>query len=219
MTATCAGHHGWIGILPPHTDSCRAPPAASIRGMQHTKFLPHLTAAATLGLALLLPAAHAQQVYRCGNTYSDAPCGDQPALDLTPPVQTLPTPGEAQVFLCRRSQSHFWSQQPCNGQGASTLHRQPVPSQWTWEQQRQHAEREWQRAQRRHAAAASAPSHHVDSQSLQAQRSRQRPDCDSFKQRIRHLDAMGRAGGTASFMERLRGERKAVRDAQYKAGC
>lgn len=175
-----------------------------------------------LGLLLSVAAHSAQaQVYRCGNTYSDAPCPGAQALDLRPPVQAQATPGQRPVFLCRRSSEHFWSSQSCNHHGASTLHRQNVPSDWPWEQQWQHAQRTWRQAQQRaqeavpaqppaliQAPPAHGPSPHAPAAS-----------CAAADARIRQLDALGRQGGPVSVMERLRRERKALRDWQFRVRC
>lgn len=157
------------------------------------------------------------QVYRCGSSYSDAPCPNAQALDVAPPVQHHESHTRSTVFLCRLGERQFWSSQSCQSHNASMLRSQTVPRDWSWEQQQKHAEREWQRAERRTAAQAPL-THHADTSQL-AQRRRARPDCASAEQRIRQIDAMGRQGGSAAYMERLRAERQATRDGQFRAGC
>lgn len=164
-----------------------------------------------------MPCTGHAQVYRCGNTYSDAPCQGAQAVDLAPPVQSHGGKASSTVFLCRLAQRQFWSAQSCQSHNATMLRSQPVPSTWTWEQQWKHAEREWQQAERRTATQAPL-THHADTSDL-AQRRRAWPDCASAEQRIRQLDAMGRRGGSADYMERLREERKETRDWQFRVGC
>lgn len=165
-----------------------------------------------------MPSAAQAQVYRCGSSYSDEPCKGSQPIDLQPSVEVHEnTSTSSTVFLCRLGQRQFWSPQTCQAHNASTLHRQSVPKSWTWQQQWQHAQKEWRNAE--HRTAAQAPlTHHADTSQL-AQRQRARPDCAQSEQRIRQLDEMGRQGGSASFMERLRRERKELRDWQFRVGC
>lgn len=172
------------------------------------------------GLALSLPLAplQAQPVYRCGSSYSDAPCPGAQPLELQAPVpHHEPQSATSQAFLCRLGERQFWSAQPCQTHNARTLHSQSVPRHWSWEQQSEHAEREWRRAERR--TATQAPSTHRADTSQFAQRDKDRPDCARAEQRLRQLDEMGRQGGSVKYMERLRKERQEVRDGQFRAGC
>ena len=97
------------------------------------------------------------------------------------------------------------------------LNSQSVPEHWTWDQQYQHAERQWKKAQRNTVIQA-PQTHHADTSQL-AQRRRARPDCAQAEQRIKRLDDMARRGGSAQYMERIRAERKETRDWQFRAGC
>ena len=174
-------------------------------------------AALTTGLlGMLLPHTLHAQVYRCGNSYSDAPCQGAKHIERQAPLQADAS-AHSDVFLCRLGDRHFWSAQSCQSQNASMLHRQSVPRHWTWEQQHQHAQREWLRAQRQ-TAAKKQPPHHTNTRE-RAQRRTQHLDCSSAEQRIRQLDEMGRRGGSVRYMERLRSERKELRDGQFRAGC
>ena len=166
---------------------------------------------------LLWPAAGQAQVYRCASSYSDTPCPGSTALTLSEPVQLDEDPTHSHVFLCRLGQRQFWSAQTCQMQAATIVYRHRVPRDWSWEQQWQQAERAWQQAQRQHPARA-ATVHPADT-SQRAQQQRARPDCAQAEQRIRQLDAMARQGGTPRFMDRIRAERKEVRDWQFRADC
>lgn len=189
--------------------------------LQH---LPHSLRLAALLLMLLMlgtfwsTASHAQ-VYRCGNTYSDAPCpGNQiQIIDAQPAVSNPEHPDQQPIFLCRLGQRQFWSAQSCQSQNASLVSSQSVARHWSWEQQHQHAQRLWQQAQRSTPHRADIP-HHADT-STSAQRQRARPDCAQADRRIRKLDEMGRRGGSSGFMDRIREERKDLRDWQFRAGC
>lgn len=175
-------------------------------------------ASLTLLSALTIPSVAQGQIYRCGNAYSDEACKGSQTVDLKPTVEVhSDSATSSTVFLCRLGQRQFWSPKTCQAHNASTLYRQSVPKNWAWEQQWQHAQREWHSAE--HRTATQAPlTHHADTSQL-AQRQRARPDCAQSEQRIRQLDDMGRQGGTASFMERLRRERKELRDWQFRVGC
>jgi len=165
----------------------------------------------------VLPVPSHAQVYRCGNAYSDEPCHGAQAVDVQPAVENQGGNAQTSVFLCRLGQRQFWSAQSCQSHNATMLSSQTVPHHWTWEQQWKHAEREWNSAERRTSVQAPL-THHADTSQL-AQRRRARPDCASTEQRIRQLDNMARKGGSSSYMERIREERKALRDGQFRAGC
>jgi hypothetical protein len=72
-------------------------------------------------------------------------------------------------------------------------------------EEQRHA-REWRRAEKRTAANARA---HVPSTSI----------CTTTSRRIDQLDAMARQGGSLQLMERVRAERQALRDQQFRSGC
>lgn len=165
------------------------------------------------------PSGSHAQVYRCGNTYSDAPCasGTTRIVEVEPAVSDNTRAAQQPIYLCRLGKRQFWSAQSCQSQNASMLRSQSVSKDWSWEQQWKHAEREWQRAQRNTPSPAATP-HYADT-SASAQRKRARPDCAQAEQRIKKLDEMGRRGGSSSFMDRIRTERKELRDWQFNAGC
>lgn len=186
--------------------------------LHHAPLLVVYSFCAALLWASSLPSVHAQ-VYRCGNTYSDEPCttGSAQIVEVQPAVSNNARAPEQPIFLCRLGQRQFWSAQSCQSQNASMLRSQSVPQNWSWEQQWKHAEREWQNAQRNTPSPSVMP-HRADT-SASAQRKRARPDCAQAAQRIKKLDEMGRRGGSSSFMDRIRTERKDLRDWQFSAGC
>ncbi|WP_284336944.1 hypothetical protein [Comamonas sp. NoAH] len=174
-----------------------------------------LSVCATMFTLVAVPC-HAQ-VFRCGHSYSDAPCLNGATVEIQPPVEVHGNTHNSTVFLCRLAERQFWSAQSCQSHNATMLRSQSVPQSWTWERQWRYAEREWRHAEQQ--TSSQAPLVHRADTSALAQRRRARPDCTVIEQRIRQLDEMGRRGGSASHMERIRSERKAARDQQFRAGC
>lgn len=144
-----------------------------------------LRTAATICVAgsLLSPwPSHAQQVYRCGNHYSQTPCpgGQAVAVQPSATVEVAPAP---QPATRRRSQRKQDSEA-----------------------------REWERTEREldKAQTSATPPRSAKADATQ---------CRAKQQRIQKIDDLARKGGSIQKMERLREERQAARDWQFRAGC
>lgn len=144
---------------------------------QHT--LIHLLVALSPIACLTLPLASHAEVYRCGNSYSSAPCTGGKAVSVQPTVEV-----------------HTQAQHP------STTQRK---------QDRKDA-REWERTERELDKAQATPAPQRKSQA-------DRQQCQAKQQRIQKIDELARKGGSVKQMERLRDERQAARDWQFRAGC
>lgn len=129
----------------------------------------------------------------------------------------MPLSGHAQVYRCGNS----YSSQPCTGGKAVSV--QPMvevhpqthlatnaPS--TQRKQDRREAREWDRTERELDKAQAAPA-------VQRQSQADRSQCQAKQQRIQKIDELARKGGSVKHMERLREERQAARDWQFRAGC
>ena len=173
---------------------------------------------ATVLACICMPMGAHGQIYRCGSAYSDAPCEGARAIDLQLPAKSPNSDGALDtVFLCRLGAQQFWASNSCQSHNASMLYRHSVPMQWTWEQKQQDAQRQWQQSQSaRKERATRAP---AAATAVQPKSRNTDSWCEQAEQRIRKVDAMARQGGKAKYMERLRAERQALRDRQFREGC
>ena len=153
------------------------------------------------------------QVYRCGNAYSDAPCKDGRAIDVSPPMSDPGGPRTAVIYLCKPSDGRLlWSAAPCGASGMALERTERVPIHLDWEQQVAVAHRLYAQAQ---SLVAPPPVVH---RSAPPQPSRQAV-CQALEERIRQLDSMGRAGSLHYDLDWVRRERKKARDEQFRLPC
>ncbi len=152
------------------------------------------------------------QIYRCGNTYSNAPCegGQQIAQQSSRPVDRSET---KEIYLCKDFQDRLtWESVPCSANGRFMDRIARVPAHVSWEEQVAIARQQRDKA---HAIAAEqvVP--------LASRSTSSTPtECQILEQRIRVLDTECRVN--ACSMQRLdwvRFERKAARDRQFRIGC
>lgn len=152
------------------------------------------------------------QIYRCGNTYSNAPCegGQQIAQQSSRPVDRSET---KEIYLCKDFQDRLtWESVPCSANGRFMDRIARVPAHVSWEEQVAIARQQRDKA---HAIAAEqvVP---VASRSVSSTPS----ECQMIEQHIRALDAECRVN--ACGMKRLddiRAARKEARDRQFRIGC
>ena len=88
-------------------------------------------------------AAQAQEVYRCGNTYTQEPCKGGRTVDLSPTLSDLSGPKTTVIYLCRApGGSLYWIPEKCATRGW-TLERSATVSNGTgWDNQVAEARRQ-----------------------------------------------------------------------------
>lgn len=196
-------------------------------------------AIALLAAALPLPAAAQAPIYRCGSSYSQAPCSGGHAIDdklSTLHGSTAAAPGQTTVYLCQGpGGGQFWSASHCQQHSATIDRMESVPASLPWAQQVQQAQQQWYAARRysaaphdparadsaRHRASeARARAHEARTEQQAAQHDRQHTAaCSALRARMARLDSQGRTGSTPAEMERLRHERREAREAYRAQGC
>ncbi len=156
------------------------------------------------------------QVYRCGNTYSNAACANGRSVDVTPPVSDPAGPRTVLIYLCQHPADRLaWHASPCSHAGLALERTERVPSDLDWPQQVAFANRLRAQAQAQaQATANAAPTHSGSSEAPSRQR-----QCQALEERVRELDRMGRAGSQHYDLDRVRSERKKARDAQFRLKC
>ncbi|MEJ5029344.1 hypothetical protein [Comamonas sp. MYb69] len=168
-----------------------------------------------LGL-LLAGSAGAQEVYRCGNSYSSEPCKNAKTIDVTPAVSNPDGPLTRLIYLCKRPDKSelWWIDRPCSQERWDLVESVRVPSNMDWKTQMAIAQRKRADDARRTSQAR----HHYHSAAPGSGRSNE-ARCEEFKQRVEYLDSAARVGGTARKMEWIREERQRARDEQFRARC
>lgn len=128
----------------------------------------------------------------------------------------VPHASHAQVYRCGNS----YSSEPCAG-GKAVSVESPVevhpgaaasPTRRAARRTGHQEARAWERTERELDKAQAAPA-------PQRQAPAERSQCQAKQQRIQKIDELARRGGSVKQMERLREERQAARDWQFRAGC
>ena len=169
--------------------------------------------AASLALLSLQAGAH---VYRCGNSYSTVPCTGGTTVETAPPVQSQgATSGNTvTLYLCESFQGgKLWTRDHCRARNAVSERMESVPAGIPFERQVELA-----RSQRDRGLVLSAPPPDAP-QVLQNAEPDRRTQCAWLDERIKQLDAMARAGGSAYYMDWVANERKLTRDRQFRIRC
>lgn len=152
------------------------------------------------------------QIYRCGNTYSNAPCegGQQIAQQGIRPVDRSET---KEIYLCKDFQDRLtWESVPCSANGRFMDRIARVPAHVSWEEQVAIARQQRDRA---HAIATEqvVP---VASRSASSTLS----ECQMLEHQIRVLDAECRVNACGmKKLDDVRAARKEARDRQFRIGC
>lgn len=170
-----------------------------------------------IALALLLVGGvSAQEVYRCGNSYSSEPCKNAKFVDVTPAVSNPDGPLTQLIYLCKRPDKSelWWIDRPCSQERWTLVESVRVPSNVDWDTQ-------LAIAKRKQAESASQASYAQNRHYSAAQSSNRANEgvCEQLSQRVDELDRMARAGGSVRRMEWIREQRQDARDRQFRAGC
>ncbi|WP_394791508.1 hypothetical protein [Rhodoferax sp.] len=166
------------------------------------------------GAALCLASAASAQVYRCGNKYSSTPCPGGREVDTSPQVsQQNSNVATTTLYLCQSYDGgKFWTREHCAQRNALVDRMESVPAGLPFEQQVELAK--GQRDSSQVLTAPPAQATYTDS----SQPSKA-SECTALDARIRYLDQLARAGGTAAYMDWIANERKQARDRQFRLHC
>lgn len=164
-------------------------------------------------------ATHAQDVYRCGNTYTQEPCKGGRAVDVSPPVSDLSGPKTTVIYLCRApGGSLYWIPEKCATRGWTLERSATVSNGVGWENQV--AEGRRQRAEADELTRTPAPTYNnAPRQAQTSQPPAVKQQCEQLNERVAMLDSMGRAGSRYYDLDWVRSERKKTRDEQYRLRC
>jgi hypothetical protein len=154
------------------------------------------------------------QVYRCGSTYSAAPCPGGRSVETAPPVSQAGGGGAtATLFLCQSyGGGKFWTREHCSTRSALIDRMETVPADLAFDQQVEMA-----RGQRDRGQALAAPPVQTVQPRPAGPTMKQR--CEALDKHIRYLDQLARAGGSAAYMDWVANERKQGRDEQFRIRC
>ncbi|WP_367849578.1 hypothetical protein [Rhodoferax sp. WC2427] len=166
-----------------------------------------------LALLALSGSLHAQ-VYRCGNTYSSAPCAGGRSVDTSPAISAQGgAAGTTTLYLCQSyGGGQFWALEHCSQRSALVERMESVPAGMPFDQQVELAQ-----GQRAKSAALAAPP--VQTTRIESHTPSKASQCTELEGRIRYLDSWARAGGNASTMDWIANERKQSRDQQFRIRC
>ena len=161
----------------------------------------------------------AQEVYRCGNTYTQEPCKGGRAVDVSPTLSDLSGPKTTVIYLCRASGgSLYWIPEKCATRGWALERSATVSSGIGWDNQVAEARR--QRTEAEELTRSPAPVYGSAPQVYQSSSpANAKAQCSALNERVAMLDSMGRAGSRYYDLDWVRSERKKARDEQYRLRC
>jgi len=165
-------------------------------------------------LFLCLAGAAQAQVYRCGNSYSHAPCKGGQVIDAAPVLSDPRGPVTKEIYLCSAAGRHYWSSVHCAQRGWHIERIERVPAAMPWEEQVAAATQ----AYRSSVQALAAPVPRITQAPLPAAQPA-KEQCRALDERVKMLDSMGRAGSLYYDLDWVRRERKKARDQQYRLRC
>lgn len=155
----------------------------------------------------------AGQVYRCGNTYSNAPC--EGAIQIEPQSsRPRDVSLSKEIYLCKDIYDRrTWESVPCSVNGRFMDRIARVPTNIPWDEQVAIARQQGDRA---HAIAAEqivpvAPR----ASGIKANAG----ECRALDERVNWLDSLGRVGGGGYTLDWIREQRRFARDRQFRIGC
>lgn len=171
----------------------------------------------TFTLSVLAPMSDANaQVYRCGNTYSNAPCAGGKPVDTSPTLNWGGArAGATTLYLCQGyGGGRFWTREHCASREALVDRMESVPANLSFNQQVELAQSQ---VERKRAVAQPAPAQPGVQGTSNGDGNRSQ--CHQLDERVKYLDQAARAGGRAQYMDRIAHERKLARDQQFRLRC
>ena len=168
---------------------------------------------------LCASGAQAQEVYRCGNTYTQEPCKGGRTVDVSPTLSDLSGPKTTVIYLCRApGGSLYWIPEKCAARGRTLERSATVSSGIGWDNQV--AEARKQRTAAEELMRSPSPVYSGAPQVSQSPSSADaKAQCSALNERVAMLDSMGRAGSRYYDLDWVRSERKKARDEQYRLRC
>ena len=168
---------------------------------------------------LCASGAQAQEVYRCGNTYTQEPCKGGRTVDVSPTLSDLSGPKTTVIYLCRApGGSLYWIPEKCATRGWILERSATVSNGIGWDNQVAEARR--QRTEAEELMRSAAPVYSRTPQASQSPLSADtKAQCSALNERVAMLDSMGRAGSRYYDLDWVRSERKKARDEQYRLRC
>lgn len=179
----------------------------------HAYMMPLAVAA----LVLSTMNVHGQQVFRCGSSYSSAPCAGGRAVDTSPAVANLdrPASASAQIYLCKSyGGRQFWSREHCAHRQALIERIETVPANLPFNDQAEIANDQVLAARaltQPPPRAAPTPSN-VGGPTTQDQ-------CRTLDERVNYLDRLARQPQSGHMQDWITSERKNARDRQFRLRC
>ncbi len=166
---------------------------------------------------LLSSSAWAQPVvYRCGNSYSEAPCKGGKVVDTSPVMSDPRGPMTKEIYLCKAPQgARYWTPEHCAHRGWTIERIQRVPAHVGWDDQVAAGRQQKDQAE----AQNTAPAQNFLPQAIQPSQPSKTQACSALDERVVMLDSMGRAGSRYYDLDWIRRERKDARDQQYRLRC
>ncbi|MEQ6436721.1 hypothetical protein V8Z74_17085 [Comamonas sp. w2-DMI] len=156
------------------------------------------------------------QVYRCGNTYSQQPCGEGGKAISIASVLTDPSASASrEIYLCKDIHDQlYWESTPCSLRGRTIDRIARVPADVSWDQQVAIA-----RAQRDKAQAIAAEQIVPVAPRALTQKSNA-GECQALEGVVRWADRECRVKAcNMDELDAVREERRKARDRQFRLGC
>lgn len=174
------------------------------------KTLVHIFIALT---AYAASPTQAQEVYRCGNTYSHEPCKGAKVVETAPAITDPQGPKTKLIYLCKRPDKSelWWIHEECSRRSWTVVESVRVPANISWDEQ-------VEAARQKRAGRTTRPTF-TPNYSSNASNNDNSSECENLNRRVEELDSMGRAGGTVRRMEWIRTERQRARDRQFQLRC
>ncbi|MCD2514574.1 hypothetical protein [Comamonas endophytica] len=166
-------------------------------------------------LFFVLAGVAQAQVYRCGSSYSHAPCKGGQVIDTAPVMSDPRGPVTKEIYLCSAAAgSSYWSSAHCAERGWRIERIERVPANMSWEEQVAAA----RQARESASQALAAPVQRAPQVSAPASPPA-KVQCRTLDERVEMLYSMGRAGSRYYDLNWVRHERKKARDQQYRLRC
>ena len=167
--------------------------------------------------AYVASPTRAQEVYRCGNTYSHEPCKGARVVDTAPAITDPQGAKTKLIYLCNRPDKSelWWIHEECSRRSWTVVDSVRVPAEISWDEQVEVAKQKRAGKMTRPVIAPNFSNSNSNSNSNNDNSAR----CQWLDRRVKELDNMGRAGSRYYNLEYVRSERQSARDEQFSLRC